>query len=307
MTTNGDRTGFWSDPVWASIDDGVTTAVGAIRVLQKVFPTTQLSDATSVPADVFNHEKMSIEEGLTRPFVELAVEFRLTNGQVNGEPTGATAITLAKLAAKSLALGEDMVLLQGNNAQLPGTVRIESGAESVGNGILGLVNQEIKVKPPDAGAPTNSGGEILAAIARGIALLTKDVQAPAFALIEDTNAFAATWGSVINGAPAYTVLNPVLTGGIYGTGAMPPNTGLLVALGGDPTTIYINSDATTEPTYKGGAGHYFFRTYERVQYVARDPRAFVKLDFSYLASQESDGKGASGKGAIKSSVPLKTE
>ena len=287
MTTTVDRTGFWNNQVWASIDNGVTTAVGAIRVLQKVFPTVQLANATSVPADVFNPEKMSIEEGLTRPFIELAVEFQLTNGQVNDEPTGATATTLAKLAAKSLALGEDMVLLQGKDAKLPDTVRIESGAESVGSGILGLVSErKIIVRPPDPGAPTNSGGEILAAIARGIALLTKEVQAPAFALIEDTNAFAATWGSVINGAPAYTVLNPVLTGGIYGTGAMPPNTGLLVALGGDPTTIYISSDAMTEPTYKGNAGHYFFRTYERAQFVARDQRAFVKLDFSYLANEE---------------------
>jgi uncharacterized linocin/CFP29 family protein len=291
MTTTVNRTGFWNDQVWASIDSDVLTAVGAIRVLQKVFTPVTLASATSVPADVFNHEKMSIEEGLTKPFLELAVEFQLTNGQVNDESTGTTANTLAKLAAKSLALGEDMALLQGREAKLPQNVRIESGAESVGNGILGLVSERrIVVKPPDPEAPTNSGGEILAAIARGIALLTKDVQAPAFALIEDTNAFAATWGSVINGAPAYTVLNPVLTGGIYGTGAMPPNTGLLIALGGDPTTIYISSDATTEPTYKGNAGHYFFRTYERIQYVARDYRAFVKLDFSYLGSSETTGK-----------------
>lgn len=291
MTTTVDRAGFWNNQVWASIDSDVLAAVGAIRVLQKVFTPVTLANATSVPADVFNHEKMSIEEGLTKPFLELAVEFQLTNGQVNDESTGTTANTLAKLAAKSLALGEDMALLQGREAKLPQNVRIESGAESVGNGILGLVHErKIVVNPPDPEAPTNSGGEILAAIARGIALLTKDVQAPAFALIEDTNAFAATWGSVINGAPAYTVLNPVLTGGIYGTGAMPPNTGLLVALGGDPTTIYISSDATTEPTYKGNAGHYFFRTYERIQYVARDYRAFVKLDFSYLAPSESTGK-----------------
>lgn len=291
MTTTVDRTGFWNDQVWASIDSDVLTAVGAIRVLQKVFTPVTLANATSVPADVFNPEKMSIEEGITRPFIELAVEFQLTNGQVNDEPTGTTAITLAKLAAKSLALGEDMVLLQGKDAKLPDTVRIELGAELVGYGILGLVSErKIIVHAPDQGAPTNSGGEILAAIARGIALMTKEVQAPAFALIEDTNAFAATWGSVINGAPAYTVLNPVLTGGIYGTGAMPPNTALLIALGGDPTTIYISSDALTEPTYKGNAGHYFFRTYERVQYVARDRRAFVLLDFSYLANEEQAKK-----------------
>jgi hypothetical protein len=206
------------------------------------------------------------------------------------DPTGATGITLAKLAAKSLSLAEDMVIFQGKEARLPDAIRIESGGESMGTGLLGLVppHHTIVVQKPDPGAPTNSGGEILAAVARGIALLTQALQAPHFALIEDTNAFAATWGSVINGAPAYTVLNPVLAGGIYGTGAMPPNTGLLVALGGDPTTIYFSSDPPpTEYTHKGSAGQYFFRTFERVQYVARDSRAFVKLEFKYLAAAES--------------------
>jgi uncharacterized linocin/CFP29 family protein len=274
------RTGFWTDQVWATIDDGVTKAVGAIRVAQKVFPTTQLPGVTSVPADHFDPADMSIAEGLTRPYVELAVEFPLTNGQVNDDLAGATAITLSKLAAKSLALAEDMIIFQGRDANLPAAVRIESGRDSIGHGIVGLVgNRRIDVAPPDPAAPTNSGGGILAAISQGIARLTADLQAPPFALIEDTNAFAATWGSVINGAPAYTVLNQVLTGGIYGTGALPDNTALLVALGGDPTSIYIGSDPLTEPTNKERSGQYFFRTFERVQFVARDHRAFVRLDF----------------------------
>ena len=105
MATTDNRAGFWNDQVWGSIDDAVKQTVGAIRVVQKVFPTVQLANATSVPADVFNPETMSITEGITQQFIELAVEFQLTNGQVNGEPTGATAITLAKLAVRSLAVG----------------------------------------------------------------------------------------------------------------------------------------------------------------------------------------------------------
>ena len=285
MANNSNRAGFWSDQVWAAMDDGVTTAASAIRVAQNVFPTVPLANVTSVPADIFDPDRMSIAEGLTKPFVELAVEIALTNGQVNQDPTGEAAITLSKLAARSLALGEDMVILQGNKAELHHTVRIESGGESLHNGILGLVHNEhiVVVQPPDGRAPTNSGGEILAAVAKGIALLTKKLQAPPFALIEDTRAFAATWGSVINGAPAYSVLNPVLTGGLFGTGAMPDHTGLLIALGGDPTTIYCGADAKTEPTHQGSAGQYLFRTFERIQFVARDPRAFVRLDFEYLA------------------------
>jgi uncharacterized linocin/CFP29 family protein len=286
MNNNSDRARFWNDQVWAAIDDGVTKAVGAIRVAQKVFPATQLTGVTSVPADVFDPKEMKIDEGKTRAYVELAVEFTLTNGQVSDDTTGTTAITLSKLAAKSLALAEDIIMLQGTKVKLPPRVEIESGRDAAEQGILDLViSNPIVVKAPDPGAPTNSGGEILAAITQGIAELTNHVQAPPYALIEDTNAFAATWGSVINGAPAYTVLTPLLTGGIYGTGAMPPNTGLLVALGGDPTTIYFDSDPMTEPTTRAARGRYSFRTFERIQFVARDNRAFVKLDFSYLGQK----------------------
>jgi uncharacterized linocin/CFP29 family protein len=295
MANTESRAGFWNDEVWTSIDSGVQETMGAIRVAQKVFPRTHLPNVKWVPADHFDFEKMSIAEGDTLPYIELVVEFSLTNGQVNEDPTGAAAITLAKLAAKSLALGEDMIILQGRDAALPTSIRIESPDNendcevAIRNGILGFVaaDKRIDVKKPDPEAPTNSGGEILAAVAKGIALLTKETQAPAFALIADTNAFQTIWGSVINGTPAYTVLNPVLAGGIHGTGAMPPNTAVLIALGGDPTTIYFSADPpVTEPTHKGNAGRYFFRTFERIQYVARDHRAFVRLDFSYLVPSE---------------------
>ena len=289
MSTPDPRAGFWTPSVWASIDEGVTASMGAIRVAQKVFPTWPLPKTTSVPADIFDFNTMSIAEGVTLPYIEPAVQFSLTSGQVKNDPSGSTAITLAKLAAKSLALAEDTIFLQGGNADLPQGVQIESGGNAIGQGLLGLVNEQtITVQPPDPGAPTNSGGEILAAIAQGIKLLTNETQGPPFALIEDTNAWAATWGSVINGEPAYSILNQVLTGGIYGTGAMPPDTGLLIALGGDPTTIYIGTDAVTEPTAQETRGLYFFRTFEDIQLVARDQRAFVRLDFSiYLTTKEN--------------------
>ena len=288
MTTTVNRNGFWTAPVWKCIDDAVTKAVMAIRVAQKVFYTVQL-DASSVPSDEVDLERMTIEEGLTKPYVELAVEFSLTNGQVNSDPTGYTAITLSGFAAKSLALAEDMIILRGKEAlqTLPATVRIESGAESLKKGILGLVpaDRTIAVDLTDAGSARNSGDKILEAVSQGIALLSTDPKAPQgppYYLIEDTNTFAATTGRLINCAPAYHVLKPLLMGGeIYGTGAMPVNTALLYAKNADPTIIYSGSDALTEPTGKTHPGRYAFRTFERVQFVARDPRAFVKFEFKH--------------------------
>jgi hypothetical protein len=42
MATTVNRAGFWNDQVWVSIDDGVKNAVGAICVVQNVFPIDAL-------------------------------------------------------------------------------------------------------------------------------------------------------------------------------------------------------------------------------------------------------------------------
>jgi uncharacterized linocin/CFP29 family protein len=283
MVNNLTRTGIWNDRVWQSIDDDVRSVVGAIRVAQKIFPAEQMADAMSVPADILNSSGSSIDEGQTKPYIEIAVEFSLTRGQIN-DVTGRIGKTLAKIVAKDLALAEDMIFFQGSGAVPPG-VEIAVGKYSAGSGLLGLVPHEKTIAVPLSNSENGagSGDNILAAVAEGIALLTNDLQAPPFALILDTNAYAALWGSVINGAPTYTVLDPVLTAGVYGTSAMPANTGLMVALGGDPTTIYFDNDPITDHTQKDPTGNYLFRIFERVQIVARDPRAFVKLSFQKAA------------------------
>lgn len=87
-------------------------------------------------------------------------------------------------------------------------------------------------------------------------------------------------------------LTAMLTDQVYETGASPAYTGLLVSLGGDagqaggPTTIYIGSDVAGELTTREQTGHFLYRVFERVQIVAQDRRAFVKLNFS--AYQKDD-------------------
>jgi len=296
MSTTTNRAGFWSDTVWSAIDTAVTGTVGAIRVAQKVFQATPLTGVTSVPADVFDPATMTIEEGTTRPYVELARRFSLTNGQVNDDPNGTTATTLATLAARTVAVAEDITILRGTR-HLPPEIDVESGRAAAHQGILDLVQgNPIRVNGPAAGTPLNSGGEILAAITEGIARLTREGQTMPWALIADTESFAAMWGSLINGAPTYNVLTQLVTGGIYSTDAMPRHTALLAGTGGNPTTIYYDTDATTEPTTRLVQGRFSFRIFERIQFVARDQRAFVILDFSYLNVQQGQGPQGPAQG-----------
>jgi uncharacterized linocin/CFP29 family protein len=282
---NGSNEVNWNPSVWQEINDAVRTEMGKIRIAQKVFPTTTFDkNPTEVPNDVINFDDpdgLSIQEGRTKPFVEIYLEFPLTSTQVDKEPEIKTCKTLARMAAKALALAEDTIIFQGKADRLPGTVQADQ-IESAEHGLLGVASSHVIPVPKLQNPPTNAtwGENIFSAVADGIATLTHEAQAPKYALFLPTGAYADTF---VPPSPASLIttaerIKPLVEGGFYGTGTLPRDKGLLVALGGDPTSLYVGREATTEFLRKEGS-KYFFRVVERIQFVARDPRAFVLLQF----------------------------
>ena len=280
MPNNLGRDEVWSEPVWKEIDDAVLAEVGQIRVAQKVFPSSQSANGQYVPADDFDPKTMTIAEGQTKPFIEISVEFRLTQGQVNNEATLRTCKTLARLASKSAALVEDTLFFQGKDANLEASVKVVN-KDSAGPGLLKLKGiQSVDVDPLDPKNRGAYGENTFKAVTKGISELTKRAQPGPYALILESAMYADTY------APMPTTLTttadrltPLLSGGFYATGTLPDSTGLLVSLGGEPTSLYVGQDAITAYTQEDGDGNSRFRVFERVQLVARDHRAFVKLVF----------------------------
>lgn len=284
----------WEQTVWQEINDAVKAEMGKVRIAQKVFPTMMFDmNPTEVPNDVINFTDLSILEGRTKPFVEIYQEFPLTSTQVGKEAQIKTCKTLARMAAKALALAEDTIIFQGNVGRLPGNVKADQ-RESTVQGLLGEANPQdandndenkvtvpikvLKLPNPQTGAVW--GENVFSAVADGRSILTSKAQAPNYALFLPTKVYADTH---VPPSPASLVttaerIKPLVEGGLYGTGTLPEDKGLLVALGGDPTSLYVGREATTEFVRKEGS-KYFFRVVERVQFVARDPRAFVLLQF----------------------------
>jgi uncharacterized linocin/CFP29 family protein len=270
---------LWTADVWQDIDQAVLAEVGPTRVLQKVITPTPMPGAVNVPADKFDPDKMSMLEGLTKPFLEISVHFSLTQGQVDNECTLHTARTLAKLAAKNLALAEDSLFFQGKDAPLPPKVRVVN-KDSADHGLLGAAATRYVHVPALAGKAGVYGEEIFRAVTRGIAELIKVGQPGPFALILQSEIYADTYAPVRDSlAIAADRLIPLLTGGFYGTGTLPESTGLLFSLCGEPTSIFVAADATTAYTQEDEEGSFRFLVFERVQYIARDHRAIIKLDF----------------------------
>lgn len=284
----------WDESIWKEINDAVVAEVMKVRTAQKVFPTVVLdTNPTEVPNDVINFADLSIKEGQTKQFVEIYQEFSLTSTQVTKEATNKTCKTLARMAAKAIALAEDAVIFQGKGANLPANVK----ADSIDSAICGLLGEAEPTDADDDDANKVSipivvefqdppkkgvlyGENTFSVVAEGIAKLTAKAQAPNFALFLPVKVYADTFvppsaASLVTTAER---IKPLVEGGFMETVTLPPDQGLLVALAGDPTTLYVGREATTEFVRKDGS-KYFFRVVERIQFVARDPRSFVLLKF----------------------------
>lgn len=284
----------WDASVWKEIDDAVLWEMGRVRSAQKVLPATQYdTNPTEIANDVINFTDLSIREGQTKSFVEIFQEFTLTSAQAMNEPQLKTCHTLAQMAAKSIALAEDTVIFQGVHGKLPAGVKAEL-IKSAGGGLLNEANPKdandddpLKVAVPIVVPRVSSsrpgllfGENVFTAVADGIAKLTAKAQAPKFALFLPVKVFADTFVASSEASLVTTAdrIKPLVEGGFQETVSLPQDRGLLVALAGEPTRIYVGREAGAEFVRKEGS-KYFFRVVERIQFVARDPRAFVLLKF----------------------------
>jgi uncharacterized linocin/CFP29 family protein len=287
------RDKVWTPDTWSNIDKAVTAAAGQVRVVQKVFPTTSMPNAQSVPADIFNPNTMTIQEGATTPLVELSITFPLTQSQVDKEATDHTGQKLAALAVKTLALFEDAMFFQGQAAVPPlPIVRFLNGG-AAGPGLVSEAANQLNPAVDRKGK--NYPATIFQAVVDGIAQLAAAGQPGPYALFLENNVYADSYRPEPNSlvTPADRI-KPLVTGGFYPTGALlfpplpaaggapptpPRRFGLLASLGGEPVSLYVAVDAVTAFTQTDANGVLQFRVYERVQHVTKDATALFRMEF----------------------------
>ena len=302
----------WTETTWQEINDAVLEEVGKVRVAQKVFPTAQLDgDPVQVPDELIDFQNLSIQEGQTKPFVELFAKFTLTSTQVKQEADQKTCKTLARMAAKALALAEDTYFFQLSNVaarkpgragtrpppspKLPANTQIDNWRLAIDLGLLAAANPNdadaddpIRVTPQrlvaaKARAQRNDakwGNNTFATVAEAISLLVGKAQAAPYALILPTDPYADTFIPPSTDSLVTTAdrIRPLVEGGYYTSPVLPHDEGLLVALAGDPVHLFVGREVMTEFVVREG-NSFVFRVVERVQYVVRDPRSLVLLKF----------------------------
>jgi uncharacterized linocin/CFP29 family protein len=297
----------WSKDIWDNIDRSVHDVVNAIRIAAKVLPVRPYPGARSVPTGEIDYQNPAVleaVEGQEAPFVEISRGFSLSEAEVKGEDKLGTAAMLARVAATAVAQAEDMIIFQGGNVVgqpgfPPGVTTLR--ANSANQGLLGVAAENPDQAPPVQAPPGAPPGQFreatFGAVTGGITeLLTRGQPGP-YALLLPSGIFADTEAPIPNLLIATADrIKPLVPGGFYGTGTLPPNTGLLLSLGGEPTTIAVSLDATTAFTQQDQQGRYQFRVFERIQFVARDRRALLGLTFVPNPAADAARGAAAGGG-----------
>jgi uncharacterized linocin/CFP29 family protein len=296
---------LWNPQIWGEIDRVVMADIGRVRVAQKIFPSQQKPGQDNVQADLLfvgqgppgEGGPLMVREGITVPFLEIVAKFAITQSQLHGEETQRTAQTLAQLTARKVALAEDLIFFQGSQAKLPqGTTVTNASPQWQGllkmEGMLDPINVE-----PLGGGAGGFGENTFRAVSQGISDLISVGHPGPYALVLETSMFADTHAPVPNTLVTTSDrIIPLVDGRFYGTGTLPPYTGLLVSLGGNPTTIHISSDAHVVYNFEDPFGNHRFRVLERVQIIPREPNAFVKLQFE---GNSVPARAAAGAGSAK--------
>ena len=297
------RDRVWNDHIWSEIDKAVREEVGRVRVAQKVFPSTVVNNVLPVSANravpfpagtlpVGRPVKLDSppEPGIDQfqPFFEISREFVLSQAQVDGEENTHLAASLARLAASTVASTEDAILFLGKggipaavSGKPPPAVNV-TNQPAVPPGFVAEANYFTDVNVP------RGAGQILTAVADGIAALNKDDQPGPYALFLSPNRYAQTFAPAGRGqlVTPGDQIKQIVTGGFYMVNSLAdvpppkPDIGILVSLGGEPAKIILGTEAMTAFTYVDPQGNYRFRVFERIQMVVRDGRAFQTLNFA---------------------------
>jgi uncharacterized linocin/CFP29 family protein len=223
---------------------------------------------------------MTVNEANVTALVELGVDFGLTRQQTAAEQQNGTGVTLGTRAANLLAQAEDLVIFVGEDAfKNPLFERVRHRSGTGGSGLLGSATEVVTVQSIGQN-PRQYGENSFKAVAEAYGRLQRQGHNGPYAAALHSDIYADTFAPVAN-MPALPAdqIRQLASLGMFGTGALPPNTGIVVSVGGNSIDLVVGMEPTTEVLQQDDQGLYRFRVFERFVLRIKDKTAIVRLNF----------------------------
>jgi len=257
-----------------------------IQVAQQVFGAAlSFGNDNPIPADTIDLKTGLPSTGVTKGVATLRKSFLLFPVHVS-DPALTMANNQVTLAGQALALVEDMLFFQGQDAPLPQAkgqeVQLPPGdLEKLGHGLLGIARLNRVIVVPRDKAHECWGLATYNAVVEAITELRHDQQGPPYSLILPPRAFAdanlPVQGNVL--VTASSAIQPLLASGQFTmSGGLPSEMGLLASMGGQTTKLYVGTGPLVEyNAYEHSV--YSFTARESIQFVNIDHRSLRALEF----------------------------
>lgn len=312
---------LWSEEIWSGIDEVVADESRRIGVAARFLPGHHpMAEATTVPAERIQRAEagLFIDEAPVTPLQEIWVEFELTRQQVAREAELATARTLARRAANTLAQAEDSLIFQGARALEAEALfregRVQQRSQPIMTGLLNaLESGEQVIEIPALGpevvpelpgldpATPRFGGRTFEAVALAYVRLQENGHHGPYALVLPPGPFADTQAALPETLlrPAERIRN-LLHSEIYATSHLPSlpgvESGVLVSVGGSALELVVSRQPEVTFMFEDAEGKYHFRVWERFTLRIKDETAIVRLDFRDRAGDRANTSIASKQG-----------
>jgi uncharacterized linocin/CFP29 family protein len=277
----------WTEEQWARVNQAIQEEAQNARVAAGFLPLYgPLSPDTDFVrwGDIPYTAPLTIEDRTVIQLATLQIRVVLRGAQL-ADPELSSVLSVFRRAANIIARLEDALIFNGRHTPPPPPpppppwplpVRSAGvGEEYLGEDAMGLLDPAL-----DFGPPAADGDALVTAIARAIANLENGGHFGPFAVALGHRLFEIAQTPM---APTPQVIPqdriiPFLRGGpLVRSSALPPDNGVVVALGGEPVQFVVATDMSLQFLQVSIEPNFVFRVYEKVALRIRGQRAIALL------------------------------
>lgn len=287
----------WTDEQWAGVRRAVLETARKARVASAFLPlagplpasTTTVpalrmdSAAIDAPLRGESAERLAVDESEVIALATIAAEVYVRSSEA-ADPDLAAATSMFCRAADVIARVEDALVFNGIPARgkppshdgrpvvLPPIYTVHGGTPN--GGLLDAALQAVVAGKGDAGA---AGDGIVRAVVDAIQQLEAQGHYGPFACVLGNALFLdANTPSRSLVLPSDRI-TPFLNGPLLRSSTVPAETGIVVALAGDPIDLVVATDMTVKFLQLSVEPRYVFRVYERIALRVKQPGAVCRL------------------------------